>query len=106
MTSTAGQKNSDCAGYFKGGWNIMKKKLIALLLASSMALTGFVSVYGAEKFTDPGDGSAMESVTENEWEEGNFSDTEDGEFTSEESGDALFSDEKGTTCCSEWRGMD
>ena len=72
----------------------MKKKLIALLLASSMALTGFVSVYGAEKFTDPGDGSAMESVTENEWEEGNFSDTEDGEFTSEESGDALFSDEK------------
>ena len=29
----------------------MKKKLIALLLASSMALTGFVSVYGAEDFT-------------------------------------------------------
>lgn len=72
----------------------MKKKLIALLLASSMALTGFVSVYGAEDFTDPGDGSAMESMTENECYEGSFSDTEDGEFTSEESGDALFSDEK------------
>ena len=43
---------------------MLKKKLIALLLASSMALTGFVSVYGAEDFTDPGDGSAMESVTE------------------------------------------
>ena len=73
---------------------MLKKKLIALLLASSMALTGFVSVYGAEDFTDPCDGSAMESVTENEWDEGSFSDTEDGEFTSEESGDALFSDEK------------
>lgn len=35
---------------FKGGWNMLKKKLIALLLASSMALTGFVSVYGAEDF--------------------------------------------------------
>lgn len=72
----------------------MKKKLIALLLAFSMALTGFVSVYGAEDFTDPGDGAAMESVTENEWDEDCFSDTEDGDFTSEESGDALFSDEK------------
>lgn len=94
MTSTADQKYSDRAGYFKGGWNIMKKKLIALLLASSMALTGFASVYGAEDFTDPGDGAAMESVTENEWDEDCFSDTEDGDFTSEESGDALFSDEK------------
>ena len=72
----------------------MKKKLVALLLAFSMVLTGFVPVYGAEDFADPGDGSAMESVTENEREEGSFSDTEDGEFTSEESGDALFSDEK------------
>ena len=72
----------------------MKKKLIALLLASSMVLTGFASVYGAEDFTDPGDGAAMESVTENEWDEDCFSDTEDGDFTSEESGDALFSDEK------------
>ena len=73
---------------------MLKKKLIALLLASSMALTGLVSVYGAEDFTDPGDGSAMESVTENEGDEGSFSDTEDGDFTSEESGDTLFSDEK------------
>ena len=40
---------------FKGGWNMLKKKLIALLLASSMVLTSFVSVYGAEDFTDPGD---------------------------------------------------
>ena len=43
--------------------NILKKKLIAVLLASSMVLTGFVSVYGAEDFTDPGDGATMESVT-------------------------------------------
>ena len=42
---------------------MLKKKLIALLLASSMVLTGFVSVYGAEDFTDPGDGSVMESLT-------------------------------------------
>ena len=44
---------------------MLKKKLIVLLLASSMVLTCFVSVYGADDFTDPGDGSAMESVTEN-----------------------------------------
>lgn len=69
---------------------MLKKKLIALLLASSMVLTGFVSVYGAEDFTDPGDGSAMESVTENGWDEGSFSDTEDGDFTSEESGVHFF----------------
>ena len=73
---------------------MLKKKLIALLLASSMVLAGFVSVYGAEDFTDSGDGATMESVTENEWDEDCFSDTEDGDFTSEESGDALFSDEK------------
>ena len=73
---------------------MLKKKLIALLLASSMVLSGFVSVYGAEDFTDSGDGATMESVTENEWDEDCFSDTEDGDFTSEESGDALFSDEK------------
>ena len=68
----------------------MKKKLIALLLASSMALTGFVSVYGAEEFTDPGDGSAMESVTENDCEESSFLIPKMGKFTSEESGDAHF----------------
>ena len=94
MTSTADQKHSDHAGFQRMLENILKKKLIALLLASSMVLTGFVSVYGAEDFTDTGDGSAMESVTENEGDEGSFSDTEDVEFTSEESGDALFSDEK------------
>ena len=94
MTSTADQKHSDHAGFQRRLENILKKKLIALLLASSMVLTGFVSVYGAEDFTDTGDGSAMESVTENEGDEGSFSDTEDVEFTSEESGDALFSDEK------------
>lgn len=93
MTSTADQKYSDHAE-FQRRLEYVEKKLIALLLASSMALTGFVSVYGAEDFTVPGDGSAMESVTENEYEEGSFSDTEDVEFTSEESGDALFSDEK------------
>ena len=69
---------------------MLKKKLIVLLLASSMALTGFISVYGAEDFTDSGDGAAMESVTENKWDEDCFSDTEDGDFTSEESGDTLF----------------
>ena len=51
---------------------MLKKKLVALLLASSMVLTGFVSVYGAEDFTDPGDGSAMESVTENEGDDSRY----------------------------------
>ena len=32
----------------------MKKKLITLLLASSMALMNFASAYGAGDFTDPG----------------------------------------------------
>ena len=45
MTSTADQKYYDPAG-FQRRLDMLKKKLIALLLASSMVLTGFVSVYG------------------------------------------------------------
>ena len=61
----------------------MKKKLLALLLASSMALMNVAPAYGTDIFTDP-DNAANEdviSVPEELDNNGEFNDTED-EFTS------------------------
>ena len=73
----------------------MKKKLSALLLASSMALMNVAPAYGTDIFTDP-DNAANEdviSVPEELDNNGEFNDTED-EFTSEQTDDDFFSDEK------------
>ena len=73
----------------------MKKKLLALLLASSMALMNVAPAYGTDIFTDP-DNAANEdviSVPEELDNNGEFNDTED-EFTSEQTDDDFFSDEK------------
>ena len=73
----------------------MKKKLLALLLASSMALMNVAPAYGTDIFTDP-DNVANEdviSVPEELDNNGEFNDTED-EFTSEQTDDDFFSDEK------------
>lgn len=73
----------------------MKKKLLALLLASSMALMNVAPTYGTDIFTDP-DNAVNEdiiSVSEELDNNGEFNDTED-EFTSEQTDDDFFSDEK------------
>ena len=73
----------------------MKKKLLALLLASSMALMNVAPAYGTDIFTDP-DNAVNEdiiSVPEELDNNGEFNDTED-EFTSEQTDDDFFSDEK------------
>ena len=72
-----------------------EKKLLALLLASSMALMNVAPAYGTDIFTDP-DNAANEdviSVPEELDNNGEFNDTED-EFTSEQTDDDFFSDEK------------
>ncbi|MFR5084340.1 MAG: hypothetical protein ACLTEE_18250, partial [Anaerobutyricum hallii] len=73
----------------------MKKKLLVLLLTSSMILMNFAPAYGTDIFTDP-DNVANEdviSVPEELDNNGEFNDTED-EFTSEQTDDDFFSDEK------------
>ena len=73
----------------------MKKKLLALLLASSIALMNVAPAYGTDIFTDPDNAvnedviSVPEELDNNE----EFNDTED-EFTSEQTDDDFFSDEK------------
>ena len=74
----------------------MKKKLLALLLASSMALMNVAPAYGTDIFTDP-DNAANEdviSVPEELDNNGEFNDTED-EFTSEQTDDDFFSEGEG-----------
>ena len=69
----------------------MKKKLLALLLASSMALMNVAPAYGTDIFTGP-DNAANEdviSVPEELDNNGEFNDTED-EFTSEQTDDDSF----------------
>ena len=71
----------------------MKKKLSALLLASSMALMNVAPTYGTDIFTDP-DNAVNEdviSVPEELDNNGEFNDTED-EFTSEQTDDDFFSE--------------
>lgn len=93
----------------------MKKKLLVLLLASSMVLMNFAPAYGAGDFTDSDNVTAVEnpgssdadaipdmgnavndemSFSPEEFDNsGEFNDTED-EFTSEQTDDDFFSDEK------------
>ena len=69
----------------------MKKKLLALLLASSIALMNVAPAYGTDIFTDP-DNAVNEdviSVPEEFDNNGEFNDTED-EFTSEQTDDDFF----------------
>lgn len=89
----------------------MKKKLITLLLASSMALMNFASAYGAGDFTDPGYAMTAEDSSDVEADAGEEVNAEDlsapeesenttdfddiaDEFTSEETEEEPFSDEK------------
>lgn len=90
----------------------MKKKLVTLLLVSSMALMNFTSAYGADDFTDSGYAAAEgpsdvengtdigEAVNGEEIsvpeDTGNITDFDDSgnEFASEQADDELFSDEK------------
>ena len=77
------------------------QKLLALLLASSIALMNVAPAYGTDIFTDPDNAvnedviSVPEELDNNE----EFNDTED-EFTSEQTDDDFFSDEKGNALCS------
>ena len=93
----------------------MKKKLLVLLLTSSMILMNFAPAYGAGDFTDSDNVTAVEnpgssdvdaipdmgnavndemSFSPEEFDNnGEFNDTED-EFTSEQTDDDFFSDEK------------
>ena len=72
-----------------------EKELLALLLASSIALMNVAPAYGTDIFTDPDNAvnedviSVPEELDNNE----EFNDTED-EFTSEQTDDDFFSDEK------------
>ena len=108
----------------------MKKKLLVLLLTSSMVLMNFAPAYGAADFTDSDNVTAVEnpgssdvdaipdmgnavndemSFSPEEFDNsGEFNDTED-EFTSEQTDDDFFSDEKEMPSvqdgkCMGWKG--
>lgn len=93
MTSTADQKYSDYAG-FQRRLEYVEKEIDSFIAGIFYGFGRLCLCIWSGRFYRFWCGATMESVTENEWDEDCFSDTEDGDFTSEESGDALFSDEK------------